>query len=306
MKTLSTTGIGKTILYSTLLVLIFKININATISPDALKIYNDIKNKKVKSQFLILNKLNWKNKNISSYKPKISKIDRQKQLFYKKANKFKSFSYKKHSKNLLFNLYIPDRIKKNEKVPLIIYLHGSNSRGKDNILPTFESIRYFTYDKFQNKNKSFVLVPQCPNKQAWNGNTLKTFLNLVSEVKSKLPFLDKRRIYLIGHSMGAYGVCAAIKEKPNYFTAAMPISGAVSSYNYNFTNTPRMWIIYSKNDCKSVKLSCQKLYSKFTRHHEGKYKISNVSFTDHNTIFKRAIHDKKVINWLFSNNNRTF
>lgn len=88
--------------------------------------------------------------------------------------------------------------------PLVIYLHGAGSYGEINSL---DYLGYSVDDQnpgavaknFQINYPSFVLVPQ--SKQGWDTSKI---IPIIEDFISKYP-IDRKRIYLIGHSMGGSG-----------------------------------------------------------------------------------------------------
>ena len=119
----------------------------------------------------------------------------------------------------------------NEKVPLVIFLHGAGGgRGdvqeaqvKNTPTKIWDGIRNF------NKGPAIVVAPQCL-KQDKNGErgvwTPEDLNLLLQHLKATLP-VDERRIYLTGISMGGYGTWAWGAHDPQHFAAIAPIVGGL-------------------------------------------------------------------------------
>jgi len=123
-----------------------------------------------------------------------------------------------------FWLYLPDRYAKSEeKLPLIIYLHGSSRRGRDieqvkaNGLPPLLDSK----DNFEFVVASPQALSNFPWQVSWRPDDLILLLDhLLGEYK-----IDPQRVYLTGLSMGGYGTWSCIGEHPERFAAAIPICG---------------------------------------------------------------------------------
>jgi len=63
------------------------------------------------------------------------------------------------------------------------------------------------------------LAPQSEGR--WDS----THLQKIKDIINDLPAVDKNRIYLLGHSMGAGGIYTFIRTDPDYFAAAAPSAG---------------------------------------------------------------------------------
>ncbi|MBE6377017.1 MAG: phospholipase [Lentisphaerae bacterium] len=123
-------------------------------------------------------------------------------------------------------------------IPVLLFLHGAGERGDDNCKQLFHGAAEIISWCKRNRKKVLLLFPQCPEGQQWVNtpwNALKHSIPeeseymklamemLTSEVsKSKA---DPSRIYIVGISMGGFGVWDAISRDPFRFAAAFPVCG---------------------------------------------------------------------------------
>ena len=110
-----------------------------------------------------------KNNNLST-KEDINNNEKYKEILeikddeiIKSQEKFQQFIYKDNietSKTLPYNLFIPEFIPDNEKIPLIIFINDADMVGKETklFLSPMGAIIWAT-DSWQNNHKCFVLVP---------------------------------------------------------------------------------------------------------------------------------------------------
>ena len=157
-------------------------------------------------------------------------------------NKFENYSHTLDSTTIPYRMFIP-QYQENEKLPLIIALHGSGERGSDNQKQIeFHRLSTVWVDSAnQKEHPCFVIAPQCPMENRWVdtdwtqdkydfaqtpiSNELATVSNLIDSIVSKYP-IDKNRIYITGLSMGGLGSWYLLMNNPNRFAAAIIMSGA--------------------------------------------------------------------------------
>src|SRR5215813_7411178 len=118
-----------------------------------------------------------------------------------------------------FYLFVPDKLPKNQPVPLVLMLHGSGRNG------------FSLAEKWKDlaKKEAFILVaPDSINSQVWStpADGPDFLHDLVTDLQSKYA-IDPRRIYLFGHSGGAcFALYMALYES-EYFAAVAIHAGAL-------------------------------------------------------------------------------
>jgi len=133
-----------------------------------------------------------------------------------------------------YRLYIPDSYDKQKKYPLVLYLHGGGGVGDDNRKQIEAGNAYIVgllvSRSTQAKNPSIIVVPQAPD-EGWIGPDLTTpsrYLSLVLDLIKELETsysIDANRRYVLGQSMGGFGVFAILTMSPHMFAAAVPVCG---------------------------------------------------------------------------------
>lgn len=63
---------------------------------------------------------------------------------------------------LQYRLLQPENMKKSEKYPLVLFLHGAGERGNDNERQLTHGGQMFLNPVNREKYPAFVLAPQCP------------------------------------------------------------------------------------------------------------------------------------------------
>ncbi|HEY0651935.1 MAG TPA: dienelactone hydrolase family protein [Chryseosolibacter sp.] len=159
---------------------------------------------------------------------------------------FADSAYYQHAKysSMPYRVMVPAKFDKNKKYPLVVFLHGIDERGFDNEKQLRWGASLFQADSTRAKHPSFVIFPQCPPDYRWPDEfPMETLKNLITDFASTNN-VDRRRIYLVGMSMGAYGTYEMVARNPDMFAAAIAISG-----DGDLTRSNRMakvqWKIYA-------------------------------------------------------------
>ncbi|MFN0138006.1 MAG: alpha/beta hydrolase-fold protein [Phycisphaerae bacterium] len=137
---------------------------------------------------------------------------------------------------LPFALFKP-KLKKNERFPLVVCLHGGGRRVSTNGEQIDELAIRLVPDDWQNKQPCFVLSPL--GKDGWNGAqwrqmgqknmpaepeaaAMRLTLELIDELIRTHP-IDPSRIYVTGGVMGGAGALSAAAHRPELFAAVFAV-----------------------------------------------------------------------------------
>jgi predicted peptidase len=145
---------------------------------------------------------------------------------------------------LKYLLYLPADYEKQDKWPLILFLHGAGERGDD-----LDAVMTHGPPKLIEHGKQFpfiIVSPQCPTDHWWN-NELVSLSALLDDVVKKYK-VDQDRVYLTGLSMGGFGTWALAAYSPDRFAALIPICGGGEPLLARaLTNTP-VWAFHGAKD----------------------------------------------------------
>lgn len=153
---------------------------------------------------------------------------------------FKKESHTYNGMTLSYRKYLPTDSPL-EKLPLVIMLHGAGERGSDNLSQLLNSF----WRPFTRSDSLFldacIIAPQCPPEPykwvqlEWASGTystdnipesepIKVVYDLIQQFINE-PFIDSRRVYVTGLSMGGYGTWDLLSRHPETFAAGLPICG---------------------------------------------------------------------------------
>jgi glyoxylase-like metal-dependent hydrolase (beta-lactamase superfamily II)/poly(3-hydroxybutyrate) depolymerase len=119
------------------------------------------------------------------------------------------------------------------KRPLVLFLHGEEAAGTDNVtqLTSSEGATIWVEPDHLAKNPTYVLAPQAPHGIDWGHEPVyPDTLEMLKRFVSSHPDVDPDRIYLVGFSMGGTGAWTMLLRNPGLFAAAIPISGNANAF----------------------------------------------------------------------------
>ena len=172
-------------------------------------------------------------------------------------------------------LSLPKDYEKQEKWPLLLFLHGAGERGSD-----LERVKVHGPPKLIAAGHEFPMIvvsPQCPEEQWWNTDALLALLDSIEKTHK----VDKERIYVTGLSMGGFGTWSLAARAPERFAALVPICGGGETYwAESFAHVP-IWVFHGAKD-KAVPLVRSEVMVEALRKKMGDPKF---------TVYPEAAHD---------------
>ena len=152
-----------------------------------------------------------------------------------KARKsFKQYNFtdtKDPSKNLYYNLFVPENYTKSEIYPLIVFIGDASTVGKKSSpLTQTVGVPIWATDMIQKKHNCFVLIPEYNEViiDDRHGYSKSEYINvtvrLISQIKTEYN-IDPNRIYGTGQSMGAMTTLYLLANNPDLFAAGLIVDG---------------------------------------------------------------------------------
>ena len=140
-----------------------------------------------------------------------------------------------------YNFWLSEPDDNGEAKPLLLFLHGASLCGNN-----LDRVRrYGPLDAMEKGRKidAFVLAPQ-NNGGSWNPQKVKRVVDWVFENYK----VDKNRVYVLGMSLGGYGVIDFVSTYPDDIAAAMALCGGGTGSNLASLNNVPLWIIHGLAD----------------------------------------------------------
>ncbi len=203
-----------------------------------------------------------------------------------------------------YQIYIPPQIQSEQNLPVIIFLHGIGQRGSGGILPT-EGTSGAVVRHYFAQVPAIVLLPQCRQGSYWSDTVMEEMvMNTVAQTIREFG-TDEKRIYLIGVSMGGYGVWHFASRYPKKFAALVSICGGSSIRTGDRFNalarrvgeTPA-WLFHGADD-RVVSVSESRQIVKALEANGGNVKYNEYAGVGHNVWFN-VFGEKDLLPWLLT------
>jgi glyoxylase-like metal-dependent hydrolase (beta-lactamase superfamily II)/predicted esterase len=148
---------------------------------------------------------------------------------------FESASYRSdRGSTLPYRFFAPPAAKAGAaKRPLVLFLHGEEAAGVDNLaqLTSSEGATIWVEKDHLAKNPTYVLAPQAPKGADWGKDPVyDDTLGLLKQFVAKHADVDAGRLYLVGFSAGGTGAWTMLLRNPGLFAAVMPIAGNADAF----------------------------------------------------------------------------
>jgi predicted peptidase len=142
-------------------------------------------------------------------------------------SEFEARSVTVDGKTYNYRVFVPKgrEIRSNVKLPVMLYLHGSGSRGDDNREPAQNFVS--AIDAVKDKIDFIVVLPQCRNEDFWASSEMAKYSIAALDQSVKEFNGDENRLYLTGFSLGGYGTWQIAAANPGKFAALVPVAGGV-------------------------------------------------------------------------------
>ncbi|UMB52591.1 dienelactone hydrolase family protein [Lutibacter sp. A64] len=213
-----------------------------------------------------------------------------------------------------YRVFLPSAYNPKKKYPLLLSFHGAGSRGNDNLKQMRPWVAGWMDAKLQKEHPCIILMPQCPKKQQWvnvpwkNGSyflkdiPLSKPMKLAKEIFDKVVreySVDKKRIYVMGVSMGGYGAWNFVMRYHKLIAAAVPICGAADPLEAKNINRIPIWAFHGDKDPTVPISGSIEMIEALYKHKKNKARLTIYKGIGHNS-YEYAWKEPELIEWVFS------
>jgi predicted peptidase len=206
------------------------------------------------------------------------------------------------NENYVYQAYLPPQLKDGAKLPLITFLHGIRERGRGGFISGMFAQMVKQYLK---EIPAVVLLPQCRPDNFWADAPMDRMVAGQIESVSAEFSIDTRRQYLLGVSMGGYGVWHFAAAYPQKFAALVSICGGsplttgerFSPIAEKVGRTPA-WLFHGAED-RVVQVSESRSLVAALKARQGNVKYTEYPQVGHN-VWLNALGEKELIPWLLA------
>lgn len=169
---------------------------------------------------------------------------------------------------LPLRILYPKDFDESKTYPLVIFLHGRGESGNDNEKQLAHGSKLFQDSIL--KYPAIVVFPQCPSDSYWSNVNITTdhngkrhfnfqkggkptramaMLLKYFDKTYRQKYVDKKRVYIAGLSMGGMGTFEMLRRRPNAFAAAIAICGGDNVANVRkYAKKVNLWIFHGEKD----------------------------------------------------------
>lgn len=183
---------------------------------------------------------------------------------------------------------------KNEKMPLIVQLHGAGERG--NGQDELERVDVHGFSKYLKyaEHDCVVVMPQCPENSFWAAK-VESIVKFIEQLIKEYD-VDEDRVYLTGLSMGGFGTWYTAMARPDLFAAIAPVCGGGMAWNAEVLTMP-VWAFHGSADPVVSVNQSDEMVEKL-KELGADVKYTRVEGEGHGVWEKT--YDKELIEWLLS------
>lgn len=224
---------------------------------------------------------------------------------------FEASSYTSAGSTIRYRLLSPQNVQPGKSYPLVLILHSSGTPiGTDNVKQLGLMAKLWAQPGMRQKYPAYVLVPQFPVRSSnyvptFNPNILtsapdaclETAMQLIDSLKQVLP-VNRRKIYVMGFSMGASSAINSLGLRPNQFAAAVSISGIPEFKQINTIAHTPVWFIHGNKDTENPIASDSVMYKQLQALRAKSIRYWEVENLEHD-VYPALYMGNDIPQWLF-------
>jgi len=222
----------------------------------------------------------------------------------KQQGKIESRIVSVDSNQFNYQIYLPPQLQSEKNLPVMIFLHGIRERGNGGFVPTAGAAGAVVRHYFS-QLPAIVLLPQCRQGSYWSDPVMdEMVMRLLAQTIEEFG-ADVRRVYLIGISMGGYGVWHFASHYSENFAALVSICGGSSirsgdrfnALAQNIGETPA-WLFHGADD-PIVPVGESRQIVKALEANGGSVKYNEYKNVGHN-VWLNVLGEKDLLPWLLA------
>lgn len=191
----------------------------------------------------------------------------------------------------------PDGYDPQKKHPVLLFLHGSGTRGNE-----IEKLlgNSFFENSAAHLDLGFITVAPLCHKNTWFdlGETLIRFSKMLYDA----PVTDPARLYLTGNSMGGYGAWQLAMAVPELFAALLPVCGGGMCWNTRRLVNMPIWAFHGALD-RTVSPEESKNMVWAVNSRGGNARLTIYPEASHN-CWQYTYTDRAVYEWMMAQRNQ--
>ena len=202
--------------------------------------------------------------------------------------------------DLSYLVLTPDDVGQNEKLPLVVSLHGVGTYGDDPEVLA-EGVAYKAYYKFT--PRAILMIPHS-RFEPWS-TQIHTLKAVIDEVADRFH-ADMTRISLIGASMGGYGTWEMLCSFPSFFSCGVVICGGGMAFRAPSVTHLPIRLYHGDKDTTVLPARAEEMLAA-VRHAdpEADIRLTVCENVAHDS-WNRAYLEDNILAWMIEQQRRTF
>lgn len=229
--------------------------------------------------------------------------------FSQDAGGFASHFYRSAAGRVMpYRLFMPAGYRRENRYPLVIWLHGGAGRGSDNLKQitggNVAGSHVWTKAESQSRNPCLVVAPQCAEREMWATldraeptGQLQLAVEIVEDLERRFS-VDERRIYVAGQSLGGFGAWSLIASYPRRFAAAIPVCGGGDESKARELARENIWAFHGELDA-SVSVERSRVMIAAIRRAGGNARYTEYKGEGH-VIWEKVFKEPELLSWVFA------
>lgn len=192
-------------------------------------------------------------------------------------------------------------------LPVIVFLHGIGQRGAGGFVPQNGPVGALVHH-YLGQMPAIVVLPQCRPGKYWSDSAMEQMVMKALRQTVEEFGADRRRVYLIGVSMGGFGVWHFAARYPEVFAALVPICGGSPvlrgerfSLVAGKVNKIPAWVFHGADD-PVVPVSESRQMVRAIEAAGGAVKYTEYPQVGHH-VWVNALREKELLPWLLRQKN---
>ena len=144
---------------------------------------------------------------------------------------------------VLYAVSVPDGYRASVPTPLVVVLHPGGQRS-----------RYYgaefarrVVEPALRQLKPIMVAPDCPERSWSDAGCEKAVMSLIADAMRAYN-IDRKRVLVVGYSMGGRGTWYMASQHPDLFTAAIPMAASTRDLTVERLGKQPTYIIHSRAD----------------------------------------------------------
>jgi dienelactone hydrolase len=209
-----------------------------------------------------------------------------------------------------WRFYRPPNLPGDQKIPLVVFLHGAGEHGDDNMqqLSKHGQPLLFVQPEFQEKHPCYFLAPQLEEGMPWwivnedlSSSGITMLVRALAEILDRWPLIDRQRIYAVGLSTGGGGCWDAMCKLPHLFAASLILGGIHVPDVVRGDIRGAAWLCYNAGENASVREGGDAMLDEFAARGLHCRRSIAKGMRDH-ASWTWALFQEGVAEWLWQQN----